>query len=240
MIKKATAIIIIIILIITYNNIDNSSAITKDEFAKYQGWERSEILNLKNDEIGIIIEIIEKRLYLIKGNEIIKIYPVATGKPQSPSPIGEWRIIHKASWGGGFGARWMGLNVPWGRYGIHGTNKPGSIGWDASSGCIRMNNNDVKELFEYVSHGTKVVIRGGPFGPFGTGFRTLVPGDRGQDVMIVQRKLKELGYYNTEIDGIYGLGMENALNKWQKDNGLPISNKINKDIYNKLGIELFD
>ena len=73
MIKKATAIIIIIILIITYNNIDNSSAITKDEFAKYQGWERSEILNLKNDEIGIIIEIIEKRLYLIKGNEIIKI-----------------------------------------------------------------------------------------------------------------------------------------------------------------------
>ena len=34
--------------------------------------------------------------------------------------------------------------------------------------------------------------------------------------------------------------MENALNKWQKDNGLPISNKINKDIYNKLGIELFD
>ncbi len=241
MFKKITTIIfLIIIIIVTYNNIDNSLVVARNELAKYQEWERSKILNLKGNEIGIIIEINEKRLYLIRGNEIIKIYPVATGKPASPSPIGEWSIIHKAAWGGGFGARWLGLNVPWGRYGIHGTNKPGSIGWNASGGCIRMNNNDVKELFEYVSHGTKVVIRGGPFGSFGTGFRTLTPGDRGKDVMVVQRKLKELGYYQSEIDGIYGSLMEVALNKWQEENKIEITNKISHDIYNKLGIELFD
>lgn len=134
----------------------------------------------------------------------------------------------------------MGLDVPWGKYGIHGTNKPGSIGWNASHGCIRMQNENVKELYDLVSHGTRVVIRGGPYGAFGNGFRTLVPGDRGQDVMMVQRRLKELGFYQGSIDGVYGTGMEGALNQWQRENKLPITNKITHDIYEKLGIELFD
>lgn len=240
MMRKIIAIILFIIFSIITYSIQDSSVEAREEFVQYQAWERSEILNLKQDETGILIEINEKRLYLIKGKDIIKTFPVATGKPGSPTPIGEWVVIHKAAWGGGFGARWMGLNVPWGRYGIHGTNKPGSIGWNASAGCIRMNNTDVKELFEYVSHGTKVVIRGGPYGSFGMGFRTLVPGDRGQDVMVVQRKLHELGYYEMEIDGIYGAGMERALNQWQSEKGLLITNKINQEIYNELGIELFD
>ena len=47
------------------------------------------------------------------------------------------------NWGGGFGTRWLGLNVPWGIYGIHGTNQPWSIGTQASAGCIRMFNRHV-------------------------------------------------------------------------------------------------
>lgn len=44
-------------------------------------------------------------------------------------------------------------------YRIHGTNEPRSIGKAVSSGCIRMLNEDVAELYDAVSIGTKVIVR---------------------------------------------------------------------------------
>ncbi|MBZ0259282.1 MAG: L,D-transpeptidase [Hyphomicrobiales bacterium] len=44
-------------------------------------------------------------------------------------------------------------------YRIHGTNEPWSIGKAASSGCIRMLNEDVFELYGSVAVGTRVVVR---------------------------------------------------------------------------------
>lgn len=44
-------------------------------------------------------------------------------------------------------------------YRIHGTNAPSSIGHAASSGCIRMFNEDIQELYSQVTHGTKVIVR---------------------------------------------------------------------------------
>ena len=43
-------------------------------------------------------------------------------------------------------------------YRIHGTNEPGSIGRDVSSGCIRMVNDDVIDLYERVRVGAKVIV----------------------------------------------------------------------------------
>jgi hypothetical protein len=43
-------------------------------------------------------------------------------------------------------------------YGIHGTNRPTSIGKAASHGCIRMRNQDVEELFELVQVGDEVSL----------------------------------------------------------------------------------
>ena len=43
-------------------------------------------------------------------------------------------------------------------YRIHGTNNPSSIGTQVSSGCIRMRNADVIDLYRRVSIGTKVVV----------------------------------------------------------------------------------
>ncbi len=45
-------------------------------------------------------------------------------------------------------------------YRIHGTNQPWSIGLSLSSGCIRMMNKDVEDLYERVNLGTKVVVVG--------------------------------------------------------------------------------
>ena len=42
---------------------------------------------------------------------------------------------------------------------IHGTNEPGTIGKSVSSGCIRMLNEDVADLFDQVEIGTQVVVR---------------------------------------------------------------------------------
>lgn len=43
-------------------------------------------------------------------------------------------------------------------YRIHGTNDPSTIGKFVSSGCIRLTNEDVQDLFNRVSIGTKVVV----------------------------------------------------------------------------------
>lgn len=43
-------------------------------------------------------------------------------------------------------------------YRIHGTNEPSTIGRNVSSGCIRMINEDVIDLYERVSVGTKVIV----------------------------------------------------------------------------------
>jgi lipoprotein-anchoring transpeptidase ErfK/SrfK len=50
------------------------------------------------------------------------------------------------------------LTLSGGEYAIHGTNRPNSIGTYASYGCIRMYNQDIRDLFERVSVGTTVVV----------------------------------------------------------------------------------
>jgi hypothetical protein len=220
----------------------NIAASSSSTLGQYQKWE--EKMAKKNpdyDNLSILIDINAKTLYLLQDNKIVlKKYPVATGKADTPTPIGTFKIVGKAKWGGGFGSRWMGLDVPWGKYGIHGTNKPNSIGSNASGGCIRMNNKHVEELYSYVKHNTVVIIEGGPYGPFGNGFRNLTPGDRGADVAEVQRRLSNLGYYDGSIDGVYGDGMKQALVRFLKEKKLPITDVISNQVYKALSIELVD
>jgi L,D-transpeptidase ErfK/SrfK len=50
------------------------------------------------------------------------------------------------------------LYLGWSPYAIHGSNKPWAVGRRISSGCVRMYNDDVEELFDVVSVGTKVTV----------------------------------------------------------------------------------
>ena len=43
-------------------------------------------------------------------------------------------------------------------YRIHGTNEPGTIGRNVSSGCIRLTNDDITDLYDRTPAGTKVVV----------------------------------------------------------------------------------
>ena len=179
-------------------------------------------------------------LYLFLDGEVVKKYSVACGKKETPSPIGLWKVVNKANWGEGFGGYWLGLNVPWGRYGLHGTLKPGSIGQNSSHGCIRMRNDNVRELYRLVSFGTEVLIINGSFGVFGKGFRNINPGARGADVFAVQKKLNQLGYKCGRPDGIYGENMKRSIFKFQEDHGLPLSNTITKTMLEKMGFIEFE
>lgn len=189
-------------------------------------------------EITILIDTERLTLTVLSDGEPYKTYPVAVGRPKSTTltPIGEWRVVHKGlNWGGGFGTRWLGLNVPWGIYGIHGTNNPGAIGTRASAGCIRMFNRDVEELYEWVPLGTPVIISG-VRRPVAFN-RTLTTGSQGPDVVEVQLRLNEFGFDVGDADGRYGPRTEAAVRRLQRVFGLPQDGRVWADVYYVLGLK---
>ncbi len=125
----------------------------------------------------IIVDKDINTLYLFKKGELYKNYPIATGKDPSFTPEGVFIIKNKLDdedLDEKLGTGWLGLGVPYEKdnraetddraprgtkYGIHGTNEPHSIGKHASGGCIRMANDDIRELHSLVKLGTKVEIR---------------------------------------------------------------------------------
>lgn len=124
----------------------------------------------------IVINIPAFRLYLYENGVRIREYPIGVGNVFQPSIIGETQIINKVVeptyyppqwWERGLapippgpknpvGTRWLGLGFP--GYGIHGTNDPSSVGEALSAGCIRMYNEDVEELTDFVVVGTPVYL----------------------------------------------------------------------------------
>jgi lipoprotein-anchoring transpeptidase ErfK/SrfK len=131
----------------------------------------------------IIIDTNNRFLYLVGSNGEARRYGVGVGKPGFEW-AGAHKVTRKAEWpnwtppaemrareaakghylpasmGGGpenpLGARAMYLGST--LYRIHGTNAPWTIGYAVSSGCIRMRNEDVTDLYERVKVGTKVVV----------------------------------------------------------------------------------
>jgi L,D-transpeptidase catalytic domain/Putative peptidoglycan binding domain len=197
----------------------------------------SEVHSEKIQKIYIKVDLWTKELYVIEGVKVIKRYKISPGTEDSPTPIGTFMITKKSrSWGGGFGTRWLGLNVPWGEYGIHGTNKPWLIGNNVSSGCIRMRNEDVEELFEIVSEGTVVHIAG-PITGIGNGdLKNLSLGSKGNLVQIVQERLKLMGFYHGKVNGIFDKTTERAVHLFQRVHHLPETGVVTKREYILLGI----
>lgn len=118
----------------------------------------------------IIVSIPDRKLVLVEGGQVKKVYSIAVGKSSTPSPAGTFHIASRVvnpTWYGPhvivppgksnpLGTRWMGLGYK--GYGIHGTNAPKSIGKAASHGCIRMRVKDAEELFQMVAVGDEVQL----------------------------------------------------------------------------------
>lgn len=157
-------------------------------------------------------------------------YPVSGGSPDNPSPTGIWRVTSIENWGEGFGGSWIGLSVPWGIYGIHGTLQPWALGeYNISHGCIRMHDEDVAVLKKLVSIGTLVYIKHDSLP-----FRALEHGMIGSDVMKTQEMLHHLRFYTGACDGIFGDGLEKAVRGFQKTYGLSLDGIVGQETYQKI------
>ena len=127
----------------------------------------------------IVVNTGEKFLYLVLGKGKALRYGIGTAK-EGFEWSGTHKVSRKAEWPGwtppaemkqrrpdlpdympggvknplGARALYLGSTL----YRIHGTNEPWTIGGDVSSGCIRMVNDDVIDLYERVKIGAKVIV----------------------------------------------------------------------------------
>ena len=182
------------------------------------------------EPVRLVIDADRRTLSVYSGITLFRRFAVAVGKPSTPTPLGSWHIAEKARWGGAFGTRWMRLSIPYGIYGVHGTNRPGSIGSFASHGCVRMFNRDVEQLYEWVQEGTPVDVIGTP------PRRTVVEGDRGSEISDVQQALAALGEYEGPISGVFTEQLTEAVTNFQRRHGLPADGVVRRSTYAALGL----
>ena len=128
----------------------------------------------------VVIDTPDKFLYLVEGDGRALRYGIGVGRPGF-TWAGVKTVSRKAEWPGwtppaqmlrrrpdlprhmvggeanplGARALYLGSSM----YRIHGTSEPDTIGTNVSSGCIRMTNADVTDLYNRVSVGTKVIVR---------------------------------------------------------------------------------
>lgn len=187
------------------------------------------------------IDLDEKALRVYEGGRATARYTIASGAPDTPSPIGVFSVNSRFSTElSGFGTRFLGLSVPWGSYGVHGTNKPASIGQNASHGCIRLTVRDAEALYAVIPYGTKVVVQGGPYGPLNWGLRTLKEGDRGADVRELQLRLIRGGFLRGGADGVFGSATRLAVIAARKAFSLSPGDQADPMLQTKLGMILFE
>jgi L,D-transpeptidase ErfK/SrfK len=133
---------------------------------------------------GLLINLPELALYYFKDGTYQRRYTLAVGKPSWPTPTGNYKIIDKRknpTWNVPESIQEEmeeeGLEVvekvppgpknPLGKFfmltsaegvGIHATNRPWSVGYYASHGCIRMLPEEIEKLFPQIALGTPVKI----------------------------------------------------------------------------------
>ena len=134
-----------------------------------------ERLKILKGNVSVLVDKSDYTLTLLLDGHFIKQYPIGTGKSDR-TPEGKFIVDNKLinpvwySPDGIYqfgdpenvlGTRWIGFEDKKGLYGygIHGTTDPDSIGRQMSNGCIRLKNEDVEDLFDYVKPKMTVVIQ---------------------------------------------------------------------------------
>lgn len=191
--------------------------------------DRPVIGGLPPGKLEILVDMDTLSLTILVNRQPFRSFPVAIGKMETPSPIGGWKIINKGYWKKGK-TKWLGLSVPYGVYGIHGTHQPWSIGRRASHGCIRMLNQHLDYVYHWAKVGTPVYIVGDPFRDHRVMKRNLV----GADIYYLQIRLKQLGYWQGKPSGVFNYATEMAVKKWQEAHGLKITGEIKAADYYRL------
>ena len=130
-------------------------------------------------ESRIVLDLSQRRISLVRGDQRLGSWPVAIGDPKTPTPKGEFAILnkkvnpiyvtHKSGQrrelrgpSSPIGDRYMAFHRNGrGEFGIHGTAWPHWVQIRAavSLGCVRMLNSHIRQLFDAVDVGTRLEIR---------------------------------------------------------------------------------
>lgn len=128
---------------------------------------------------ALVVSLSQHKVRLFDGAKLVKMYPIAIGTPDHPTPPGDWKIENKrymptwvnpgSAWaktmppfippgpGNPLGTRALDLSADGIRF--HGTNNINSVGTAASHGCMRMYMKDIEDLYPRVPVNTPVYIR---------------------------------------------------------------------------------
>jgi lipoprotein-anchoring transpeptidase ErfK/SrfK len=137
-----------------------------------RGWIRKSAVITTTNPMRIVVSRKYRVLKLYRNGVFVMKFPVAVGKPSTPSPAGLFYVtdhIATGQPGGAYGPYALGLsgfsNVLFsfagsdGVVGIHGTNETSSVGHAVTHGCIRLFNRDITKLYSKVWIGTPVVVK---------------------------------------------------------------------------------
>ncbi len=161
---------------------DEPGRVSTEEVSISEGpYARQVVLFRSNEAPGtVVIHSGERFLYVVQGNGRALRYGIGVGR-EGFTWSGQVQVSRKAEWpdwrpppemlqrqpylprfmaggpGNPMGARalYLGSTV----FRIHGTNQPETIGQAISSGCFRLANGDIVDLYDRVPVGTKVIIR---------------------------------------------------------------------------------
>ena len=136
------------------------------------GWVQRRDVDLSVVSLRVEIDRAAHRLRVFDGDVVVIDEPVAVGRPNTPTPAGQFfttELLRPPNAGGAYGPYAFTLSAYStvyqrfgsgdGAVGLHGTNEPRLLGSDASHGCIRIGNDAVSRLAALLPLGTPVVIR---------------------------------------------------------------------------------
>ncbi len=136
------------------------------------GWVIAEDIAMYVVDGRIEVDLSDRELVYMVDGEVLLRTTVAVGTDRNPTPPGDYFVtdnVRIKEGSGPWGPAALGLsarsdtitefNGGDGIVGIHGTNRPGSIGQAASLGCVRLPNDVILRLHELVPIGTPVEIR---------------------------------------------------------------------------------
>jgi hypothetical protein len=125
------------------------------------GWVRGSQVQLSGTDYALDAYLADHELVVSKGGEEQARYPLGVGRSDRPTPGGVYFLREllvppdPADIYGVYAYGLSGFSPVLDSYrggdaviGLHGTNDPASIGQDVSSGCLRMNNDDITDLVE--------------------------------------------------------------------------------------------
>ena len=116
-----------------------------------------------NEERWIDVDLSEQLLTAYEGHTPIYSYLVSTGLPDTPTPVGQFRIWIKLRYDDMAGADYYIEDVPFVMYfhegyGLHGVTWHANFGHPMSHGCVNQPNDEAEWLFNFAGVGTLVNI----------------------------------------------------------------------------------